>query len=545
LNPEKVFDLCVVGAGPAGLITAMEFARNCPERTVLLMDYGEENPLAGPNPLDETIRVHNPLNHYGPYECTNKGLGGTSATWGGRCVMYDDVDFMARPVYAGQCTWGVDLREEVEPFAAKAAEYFECEGGGFTLDEKSAEPIAEGFRCGDFTDKTLERWSMPTRFGKRYREDVASLPNLSLRYGLEARDFARPSEDGAVEFLTARDRFSGEVCTIKSKAFVIAAGGQESTRLLLRNPMLFARRGGVPSALGRFYQSHISGKIATCHFAGDARKTDYAVGREANGVYYRRRLQPSKELILREGLLNSAIWLDTPLYHDPSHRNGAMSFIYLAMITPFFGRRFAPPAIVKSVTRGKVNKVGAHILNVLRDLPASLAVPASIFFRRYCVRRKLPGIYIFNRQNAHALHFHAEQVPDAENRMTLGADGESLDIHYTYKDVDVDSVIRTHELLDRWLRACGCGHLEYWWPKQQLPEEIRKMSRDGIHQCGTTRIADDPKDGVVDRDLRVHGTRNVFVCSSSAFPTSGQANPTFFLGMFAVRLAAMLARKDA
>jgi choline dehydrogenase-like flavoprotein len=50
---------------------------------------------------------------------------------------------------------------------------------------------------------------------------------------------------------------------------------------------------------------------------------------------------------------------------------------------------------------------------------------------------------------------------------------------------------------------------------------------------------------VVDRDLRIHGTRNVYVCSSSAFPTSGQANPTFFLGMFAVRLAGMLARNHA
>jgi hypothetical protein len=256
-------------------------------------------------------------------------------------------------------------------------------------------------------------------------------------------------------------------------------------------------------------------------------------------------LQPSKELVLRENLLNSAIWLDTPLYHDPAHGNGAMSFIYLAMIMPYFGRRFAPPAIVKSVTRGKVNKVGVHLWNVLRDFPASLAIPASIFFRRYCVRRKLPGIYIYNRRNAHALHFHAEQVPDPENKMVLGPDGETLEIHYRYQKADVDSVIRTHELLDEWLQKCGCGRLEYWWPKEKLPEEIRKMSRDGIHQCGTTRMAEDPSRGVVDRDLRIHGTRNVYVCSSSAFPTSGQANPTFFLGMFAVRLAGMLARNHA
>ena len=545
LDATYSVDLCVVGAGPAGIIVALEHAALCPEKSILLVDYGDERLHQGRNSLDDSIRNLNPLNHYDPYECTNKGLGGTSATWGGRCVMYDEADFIPRPVYRGHCTWDEELLRELSPFAPRAAEYFECDGGGFSLDESSAPPIAEGFENGDFTDTNLERWSMPTRFGPRYREELKRFTNLTVAYGLEAREFGSVSEDGTVETLTARDRKTGQPVTIRSKSFVVAAGGQESTRLLLRNPGLFARRGGVPDSLGQFYQSHISGKIATVHFSGDPRKTDYAVGRNANGTYYRRRLQPSKELILRENLLNSAIWLDTPLYHDPAHGNGAMSFIYLAMITPYFGRRFAPPAIVKSVTRGKVNKVGAHLWNVLRDFPGSLTTPASIFFRRYCVRRKLPGIYLYNRQNAHALHFHAEQVPDPDNRMVLGPDGETLEIHYQYNEADVESVIRTHELLDRWLQKCGCGRLEYWWPKDKLPAEIRKMSRDGIHQCGTTRIAKDPASGVVDRDLRVHGTRNVYVCSSSAFPTSGQANPTFFLGMFAVRLAAMLSRQNA
>lgn len=545
LDATHSVDLCVVGAGPAGIIVALEHAALCPEKSILLVDYGEERLLQGPNSLDDSIRNLNPVNHYDPYECTNKGLGGTSATWGGRCVMYDEADFIPRPAYRGHCTWDEELLRELSPFATRAAEYFECDGGGFSLDESSAPPIAEGFENGDFTDTNLERWSMPTRFGPRYREELKRFTNLAVAYGLEAGQFGPVGENGTVKTLTARDRKTGQPVTIRSKSFVVAAGGQESTRLLLRNPGLFARRGGVPDSLGRFYQSHISGKIATVHFSGDPRKTDYAVGRNANGTYYRRRLQPSKELILRENLLNSAIWLDTPLYHDPAHGNGAMSFIYLAMITPYFGRRFAPPAIVKSVTRGKVNKVGAHLWNVLRDFPGSLTIPASIFFRRYCVRRKLPGIYIYNRQNAHALHFHAEQVPDPDNRMVLAPDGETLEIHYQYNEADVESVIRTHELLDRWLQKCGCGRLEYWWPKDKLPAEIRKMSRDGIHQCGTTRIAKDPASGVVDRDLRVHGTRNVYVCSSSAFPTSGQANPTFLLGMFAVRLAAMLSRQNA
>ena len=66
---------------------------------------------------------------------------------------------------------------------------------------------------------------------------------------------------------------------------------------------------------------------------------------------------------------------------------------------------------------------------------------------------------------------------------------------------------------------------------------MKEISRDGLHQNGTTRIADGPDRGVVDSNLRLFGTKNVYICSSSAFPTSGQANPTFLLGMFAVRLA--------
>ena len=48
----------------------------------------------------------------------------------------------------------------------------------------------------------------------------------------------------------------------------------------------------------------------------------------------------------------------------------------------------------------------------------------------------------------------------------------------------------------------------------------------GWHLMATTRMADDPKHGVVDVNLRVHGTDNLDVASSSVFPTVGYSNPT-------------------
>ncbi|WP_183559864.1 GMC oxidoreductase [Mucilaginibacter sp. SP1R1] len=538
-NDNTYFDICVIGSGPAGIIVALEYASNNPEKSVILVEYGNKN-QSKENALDNSISLANKVNHHPPYECTNKGLGGTSATWGGRCVSYDEVDFLDRPVLEGNCTWDLSLFEDVKKFMAPAARYFECGTPAFDLTELRHipyKPVAEGFKKGVVTDSALERWSMPTRFGKRYADDIERQHNLTLLQGVEARDFSSPDGDDNISYLHVREVRTGVLTKIKATAFVLAAGAQETTRLLLRNTQLFNNIGGKPDALGKYYQGHLSGKIASVKFKGNPKKTDYGFIRDTDGTYLRRRFQFDNKFLQANNLLNTAIWLDNPLYFDPKHRSGAMSFMYMAMITPVLGKKLAPPAIAHSVTKGKVNNLPGHLSNICRGLPNSLLKPASIFYKRYLLKRKLPGVFLFSPDNCYALHFHSEQTPNAQSNMLLGSDGESLIINYELTDADVASVIKLHEVLDESLKESGCGELKYWFSKDELPEAIKTMSKDGLHQNGTTRIADSSQLGVVDRNLKVWGTKNVFVCSSSVFPTSGQANPTFFLGAFAVRLA--------
>jgi GMC oxidoreductase len=534
---QETYDLCIVGTGPAGIILALEYQKLQPKHRILLIEYGTGTSR---NRLDDSIKIVETKNHHSPYECTNKGLGGSSASWGGRCVMYDEIDFLPRKILEGQCTWNVTLFHESRRYANQAAKYFECGDARFNLNEIpdfAGSHIAEGFQGGEVTDSTIERWSTPTRFGERYCTEINSSPAIHLLAGWEVFSFIVSPETGMISEVGIRDFFRERRAKIIARKVVIAAGAQETTRLLLKNNQVFQKRGGRPSSLGKYYQGHVSGKIASVRFYGDPKKTDYGFLRNSDGVYLRRRFQLSTEALRENNLLNIAIWLDNPLYVDPEHRNGAMSFMYLAMITPGLGKRLAPPAIAQSITKGKVANIPQHIRNILKDLPKSLATPAAIFYSRYCIKRKLPGVFLYSPRNVYALHFHAEQVPVPENRMELSEDGETLNIHYQYTDRDVDSIIRTHDLLDKWLRKCKCGELDYWFTKSELPAAIRAMSIDGLHQVGTTRIAETAEDGVVDENLKVWGTANLYVCSSSVFPTSGQANPTFFLGVFAVRLA--------
>lgn len=537
---QQVFDVCIVGTGPAGIVCCLELAKRRPDFRILLLEYGAAAP--GDNSLDRSIEVLNLVNHHPPAECTNKGLGGSSATWGGRCVTYDEIDFLDRPVIAGQCTWNLDFFNCVKGYYAAAADYMECGAPLFTIEEcfpGQASRISQNYKAGDISDSCLERWSMPTRFGDRYREELAAAKNVELVQPFEVASIV--GSPGAEDVrISGRVPDSSETRTYTAKKLVLAAGAQESTRLLLRNPNLFGKSEQIPKQLGLYYQGHISGKIASIVFTGDPKATDFGFLKDGE-IYVRRRFQFSTTLLQKENLLSTALWLDNPLYSDPSHRSGTMSFIYLMMRLPVIGRRLAPPAIAHSITKGTQARLSLHFGNILRGFPKSFLEPASIFMRRYLAKRKLPGVFLYSPDNSYALHFHAEQVPVEENRMFLAEDGVTLKIAYGYVDADVDSVIRTHRILDEWLRKTGAGRLDYWYPEAELAERVRNQSKDGLHQVGTTRMSLTADDGVVNPDMQLWNNDRVYLCSSSVFPTSSQANPTFFLAACAARLAAHLA----
>ena len=53
-------------------------------------------------------------------------------------------------------------------------------------------------------------------------------------------------------------------------------------------------------------------------------------------------------------------------------------------------------------------------------------------------------------------------------------------------------------------------------------------------------MSEHPSDGVVDANCKVHHLENLFIASSAVFVTSGQANSTFMIVAFALRLADQL-----
>jgi choline dehydrogenase-like flavoprotein len=140
-----------------------------------------------------------------------------------------------------------------------------------------------------------------------------------------------------------------------------------------------------------------------------------------------------------------------------------------------------------------------------------------------------------------------EPSPNPDSRVTLSDERDALGLrklrlHWAIADRDLESIERVVSELGRWLGRSGLGRLQFTRP---ISPETTESFTGNLHHMGTTRMSRDAAEGVVDTDCRVFGTRNLFVASSSVFPTSGYANPTLTIVALALRLADHLRREAA
>ena len=146
------------------------------------------------------------------------------------------------------------------------------------------------------------------------------------------------------------------------------------------------------------------------------------------------------------------------------------------------------------------------------------------------------------KPGATPVFFYAEQRPNADSRIVLGAERDALGcprphLDWRFLPADRDALRNAVALFARDVRKEGWGTLDYD-PGDVRLVEIMELAR---HHMGTTRMHEDPREGVVDADCRVHGIDNLYVAGASVFPTSGVANPTLTLLALAIRLADHLA----
>ena len=530
-------DICIVGAGAAGISIALQFLHG-PTRIILLESGGltaeaETSALYRGEVADE--KLHSPASSY-----RERRFGGSTTIWGGRCMPLDPIDFEKRPWIPGS-GWPFG-RETLDPWYPEANAL--CEAGDFAYTAEAAFPhgmrrLLERFEGERFTDNTLERFSCPTDFGRRYRRRLESSAFVRAVLHANVTDILM-NETGSRVWGVDAATLRGRRFRVEARHFVLATGGLEIPRLLLASNAV--QKHGIGNAhdqVGRNYMCHIAGTIGELRVTGGANAVSYGYQVAEDGVYCRRRLALAEtaQRELRAG--NFIARLHHPRIPDPRHGTGALSALYFAR--PFISYEYAKRLHGEGGAGIATN--ARHLVNLLRDPWSAIRFGADWLKRRILADRKFPSIIVPSRTSTYSIDFHAEQVPNPVSRISLGAGRDALGLRRIHIDWRHDALdIRTVRLalraLANDLARSGCGRLAY--DETTLESEILRDGAYGGHHIGTARMAADPRRGVVDADCRVHGVANLYLAGSAVFPTSGQANPTLTIVALALRLASHL-----
>ncbi|MDT4998554.1 MAG: hypothetical protein QOK12_659 [Mycobacterium sp.] len=538
--------LVVVGAGPAGIVTALEACRRGVD--VILVETGNRKPRRAYQNLSVAQRKRPEM--HAPVElAVSRQVGGTSAIWGGRCVPYDRIDFIERDI-APESVWPIGY-DEVQRHYERACEWMLCGRPVFdahVLDHLPEEMIP-GLPDGDISTSSLERWSLPTDFGKVYYEELRDSAGVRVITDSTCVRIDLDDDQARASGIQCRT-LSGVSFSVSGDEIVIANGGLESTRLLMCSPGPGDRSIGDHSGhLGRWYMAHLEGVVADLVLTTPPEETIYWYERDVDGSYVRRRFTFAEGYQLEHGLPNISGWIANPELADARHGNAQLSLTYLLLISPL-GFLFAPLVQRLSLTGTRIpgtpygmatrSPVRAHLANIARHPISTIRFMFDFGVKRLFARgRKPPGFFVPNPENRYPFQYHAEHLPHFESRVTLQEETDDLempklDIDIVFTDTDIRGVLDAHRQWDRYLRDAGIGRLDYL--SDDLEAAVLDRTGGGFHQVGTTRMSKAPEDGVVDQNLAVHGVGNLHVVSSSVFVTSGQANSTFMVVVFAVRL---------
>ena len=531
-------EVCIVGAGPAGITLAREFVEQ--NFRVCLLESGSLE-------FDENTQSLCQGESVGDFlaplkDQRRRQFGGTANAWkvklgnsqlGVKYAPLDKIDFEKRDwlPYSG---WPFD-KSHLDPFYERAQSV--CKIGPFAYEAdawKDAQTPQLPF-TSDQVFTSMFQFGSGAVFTREYRDEINRSSNITTYLNANVVDIETDETARTVTRVRVAC-LQGNKFWVRVKLLILATGGIENARLLLLSDQVQKTGlGNQNDLIGRFFMGHPKLSCMLVPFQREIFNATALYDRhQVNDVVVGGKLVLTEDVMRREKLLNiSALLLPRP---EPYQVTAVRSLRTLRLLK----RRAAMP---KDTLK--------HLGNIINGIDYIL--PAVY---RAVVKHQplLPGTSgsgwssLPSKERIYSMFevvHQTEQVPDPNNRVMLNAERDRLGLrkvrlHWKFSDTDICSIKRSQKIFAEEFARAGLGQLQVE-NEQELPQlsfgSFDGHHHAGHHHMGATRMHVDPKQGVVDENSKVHGVSNLFIAGSSVFPTGGYVNPTLTIVALAIRLA--------
>jgi choline dehydrogenase-like flavoprotein len=502
-------DLCIVGAGAAGISIALEWA-NTSHKVILLEGGGFDVE----SEIQDLYRGESVGQRYFPLQSSRLHFfGGTTGHWAGFCAPFDPWDFEKRD-WVPHSGWPIS-RTELDPFYERAGAVVELPSGAqrweaeyWRRQDPDLAPLAV-----DPSKVWTKMWqfSTPTRFGRHYRNDIVDSRNIHLFTHANVCDIRANESVSAVEELEVRC-LNGKRHRVRAKHIVLACGAIQNARMLLAsNTQARNGLGNDRDLVGRYFMEHLEAPCATMVLAAPGPLALYIGGQEA--------------------MINRRARGELVLTHEAQREHQILNC----------SADLSPQGEV--VANEETNRIERY-----PDAADSvIAFVNGMFARMRAGEFPQPDLATIE---AFSMQCRSETSPNPDSRVMLSEERDALGVprvklDWRLTDLDKRTLRKTFEVLGQEIGRTDRGRIQIrdWLLEDDPFGSPNSLAAGGWHHMGTARMHDDPKQGVVDANCTVHGLANLHVAGSAAFTTSGTANPTLTLIALSLRLSDHLKTK--
>ncbi len=497
-------DICIVGAGAAGISIALDWLDT--SYKVILLEGGGFN---YDTRVQQLYQGKTTGQKYYPLMSSRlHSFGGTTALWGGFCAPFDAIDFKKRD-WVEHSGWPIS-KKDLDPFYKRAKDKLDLHSDNYSIDYWQKKDISRKSLPIDKNvvwDK-IWQFSRPSRFGVKYKDTIIEAKNIHLYTFANVTEILANENISEIKEVIIKN-YRGKTHKVKANYFILACGAIQNSRLLLTsNKQMSVGLGNQNDIVGKYFMEHVEIKSAE-------------------------------------------LWLTKPFSMD------------LYMLNSKKTKARAELAITSDIQeKFKILNGTASLepLTKARHMESQIEHWKNEDLRKNAYRRTLwekiinrALIYKESRiksiNTAYELFTRIEQAPNPLSRITLGKEKDSLgvpkaNLHWVLTSFEKRSIRKIYEIIGQQIGKAAIGRVKLMdYLQDENDESWPEFTSGGWHHMGTTRMHNNPKNGVVDSNCKVYDIDNLFIAGSSCFTTAGAVNPTFTLVALSLRLSDFLKEK--